>query len=127
MGLEKVPCIIADDLTPEQIKAFRLADNKVGELAEWDFEKLENELFDLSEQFDMTKMGFEEITYNHIEDLLHEDDVMSYESSGKDTFNITFTFPLEHKDAISEYISKNGKEYVANMITDVAQGVREWE
>ena len=41
MGLETVPCIIADDLTPEQIKAFRLADNKVGELAEWDFAKLE--------------------------------------------------------------------------------------
>lgn len=37
LGLEKVPCIIADDLTPEQIKAYRLADNKVAEKAEWDF------------------------------------------------------------------------------------------
>lgn len=36
LGLEKVPCIIADDLTPEQIKAYRLADNKVGESAKWD-------------------------------------------------------------------------------------------
>lgn len=58
LGLEKVPCIIADDLTPEQIKAFRLADNKVGELAEWDFSKLEEELLDLSEQFDMNAFGF---------------------------------------------------------------------
>lgn len=74
----------------------------------------------------MVKMGFEEIAYNHIESLLHEDDVMSYGASGKDTFNITFTFPLEHKEAISAYVSKNGKEYIANMITDTARGVREW-
>ena len=36
LGLDTVPCIIADDLTPEQIQAFRLADNKTAELAEWD-------------------------------------------------------------------------------------------
>lgn len=58
MGLEKVPCIIADDLTPEQIKAFRLADNKVGELAEWDFAKLENELVNLADMFDFNAFGF---------------------------------------------------------------------
>ena len=40
LGLEEVPCIVASDLTPEQVKAFRLADNKVGELATWDLEKL---------------------------------------------------------------------------------------
>lgn len=44
LGIEKVPCIIADDLTDEQIKAFRLADNKVGEIATWDFELLDSEL-----------------------------------------------------------------------------------
>ena len=36
LGLETVPCIIADDLTPAQIKAFRLADNKTAEFSEWD-------------------------------------------------------------------------------------------
>lgn len=57
LGLEFVPCVIADDLTPEQIKAFRLADNKTAELATWDFEKLEAELADLGEM-DMEKFGF---------------------------------------------------------------------
>ena len=57
LGLEVVPCIVADDLTPEQIKAFRLADNKTGELASWDFEKLEEELAALSE-VDMSAFGF---------------------------------------------------------------------
>lgn len=57
LGLEVVPCIVADDLTPAQIKAFRLADNKTGELASWDFEKLEAELAALSE-VDMSAFGF---------------------------------------------------------------------
>ena len=57
LGLKTVPCIVADDLTPEQIKAFRLVDNKVGELAGWDFEKLDLELEELD--FDMTPFGFE--------------------------------------------------------------------
>ena len=48
LGLEKVPCIVADDLTPEQIKAFRLVDNKTAELAGWDFEKLDAELLSAS-------------------------------------------------------------------------------
>lgn len=59
LGLETVPCIIADDLTPEQVKAFRLADNKTAELAEWDFETLETELAELSEDFDMAAFGFD--------------------------------------------------------------------
>lgn len=41
LGLKKVPCIRADDLTEEQVKAFRLADNKTAELAFWDFTKLD--------------------------------------------------------------------------------------
>ena len=41
LGLKKVPVIKADDLTDEQVRAFRLADNKTAEIAEWDFEKLE--------------------------------------------------------------------------------------
>lgn len=60
LGLESVPCIVADDLTPEKIKAFRLADNKVGELAGWNFAKLEEELSALSSTFDMTDFGFPE-------------------------------------------------------------------
>lgn len=60
LGLESVPVIRADDLTPEQVKAFRLVDNKTAELAEWDFEKLNAELAELSEM-DMSQFGFEEI------------------------------------------------------------------
>lgn len=57
LGLTKVPCIRADDLTDEQVKAFRLADNKVSELATWDENKLNIELEDIN--LDMSEFGFE--------------------------------------------------------------------
>lgn len=47
LKLKEVPCVIADDLTPEQIKAFRLADNKVSDVAIWDNKKLLQELDEL--------------------------------------------------------------------------------
>lgn len=57
LGFKEVPCIVADDLNEEQIKAFRLADNKVGEFAEWDFDLLNSELDDLID-IDMELFGF---------------------------------------------------------------------
>ena len=57
LGLQTVPCIIADDLTEEQVRAFRLADNKTSEFAEWDFEKLNEELAELHD-IDMSMFGF---------------------------------------------------------------------
>ena len=47
LGLKEIPCIVADDLTPEQVKAFRLADNKVSELASWDIAALAVEIDEL--------------------------------------------------------------------------------
>lgn len=58
LGLETVPCVIADNLSEEQVKAYRLADNKVGELAEWDFELLAGELDDIMD-IDMSDFGFD--------------------------------------------------------------------
>lgn len=60
LGLETVPVIKADDLTEEQVRAFRLADNKTAEFAEWDFVALQEELDQISE-IDMSLFGFEEI------------------------------------------------------------------
>lgn len=58
LGLETVPVIVADDLSEEQIKAFRLADNKVGEIAVWDLDLLNEELNDILD-LDMSVFGFE--------------------------------------------------------------------
>ena len=58
LNLESVPCIVADDLNDEQIKAFRLADNKVSEKALWDFDLLDEEISKIV-NFDMADFGFQ--------------------------------------------------------------------
>ena len=60
LGMEKLPCVRADDLTDAELKAFRLADNKVQELSGWDFEKLDAEMEQLKIDFDgdMVDFGF---------------------------------------------------------------------
>jgi site-specific DNA-methyltransferase (adenine-specific) len=80
LGLQTVPCLVADDLNKEQINAFRLADNKVGELATWDLDKLEAELasisdidmsvyaFDMDEEVTQTIRGSEEVSLEDFED-----------------------------------------------------------
>lgn len=60
LGLKEVPVVVADNLTPEQVNAYRLADNKTGELANWDFDKLDTELQKI-DNLDMTDFGFENI------------------------------------------------------------------
>lgn len=57
LGMKVVPCVVADDLTDEQIKAYRLADNKVGEESEWDLDLLGMELDNILD-IDMEQFGF---------------------------------------------------------------------
>ena len=57
LKLKKVPCVIADDLTEEEIRAYRLADNKVAELAGWNEELLAFEM-DCIKEIDMSAFGF---------------------------------------------------------------------
>ena len=72
LGLTKVPCVIADDLNEEQIKAFRLADNKVAEKSEWNFDLLDEELGDIL-NLDMSDFGFE-LKLDEEEKKVEEDD-----------------------------------------------------
>ena len=59
LGMETVPVIVADDLTPAQIQAFRIADNKTAEIADWDYDLLPIELAALQDQhFDLDLIGF---------------------------------------------------------------------
>ena len=57
LGLTEVPCIIADDLTPKQIRQYRLADNRTAEFSKWDNDLLNFELSEID--LDMTQFGFE--------------------------------------------------------------------
>lgn len=74
LGLETVPCIIADDLTEEQVRAFRLADNKTAELAEWDFDLLDIELSDIT-NIDMGDFGFDDLSVADDSNEIVEDEI----------------------------------------------------
>jgi ParB-like chromosome segregation protein Spo0J len=60
LGLAKVPVHVAKDLSPEQVKAYRIADNSTGDLATWDYDLLPLELKDLqAADFDLSVLGFD--------------------------------------------------------------------
>ena len=116
LGLKEVPCIVADDLTDEQIKAFRLADNKVSEKSEWDFELLDEELKDII-NIDMEDLGFLNINLdaeNYIDDLLTTE--LVDHKVDTEQFSITFVFDINDKEKIEKYIKQNGKESIVDMI-----------
>lgn len=105
LKFKEVPCIIADDLTEEQVKAYRLADNKVSEFAEWDFNMLSAELEDLID-FDMSIFGFD------IETITGDDfgDEFSLADGDKpEICQMTFTLHERQKELI---------EYAMNVVSD---------
>ena len=60
LGLDVVPVHVADNLTPEQVQAYRIADNKTGEIAEWNYDLLPVEIKELQEKdFDLSLLGFD--------------------------------------------------------------------
>lgn len=72
LGLTEVPVVVAENLTDEQVRAYRLADNKTGELAEWDFTALEEELAGIGE-LDMSLFGFEPKEMKEPEEITEDD------------------------------------------------------
>ncbi len=73
LKLKEVPVVIADNLTEEQVKAYRLADNKTAEKAEWDFDLLTDELLSLQElDFDMEQFGFD-FDFSEDEEAVEDD------------------------------------------------------
>ena len=73
LGIKNIPCIVADDLTEEQVKAFRLADNKVSEKSMWDYTKLDEELDNILD-IDMSMFNFENIEETNLDDFFEDND-----------------------------------------------------
>lgn len=92
LKMQEVPCIMADDLTDAQIKAFRLADNKVGESSEWDDDLLDDELALLEDDFDMEEFGFEKF----------EEEEREKDIDTEDRFTITIDC-IDEADATEKY------------------------
>lgn len=89
IGLETVPCVMADTLNEKQIRAFRIADNKCSDYSIWDNKKLLEELEDLEDEF----TGFE--TSDVFDDTLDESDNAVLQ---EDREGVTYSVKFESQD-----------------------------
>lgn len=109
LGLKEVPCIRARDLTDEQIKAFRLADNKVAEFSTWDLDKLDIELGEICD-INMNDFGFDEFEIN------------------EEDFGTDFELPKGDKNEICQMtftLHEKQKELIEYAVKLVGEDVRE--
>src|SRR5699024_9376686 len=109
IGMDEIPVIIADDLTEEQIKAFRLADNKVAEFSEWDFDLLSDEINGLD--IDMDDFGFDEIEEK---DNVEEEDTSSVDLDE----NVVIVVEADTESKLEEIFSELVEEgYQCRLLT----------
>ena len=126
LNMDSVPCVRADDLTDEQIKALRLADNKTNE-SEWDFDLLDMELSDI--EIDMEQFGFD------IDDISADDfgeDFSRPDGDKPETVYLSLTLNIKQKELIEYAISligDNVKETFGNTNkagNAIYEVVRQW-
>lgn len=118
LRLKEVPVIYADDLTDEQVKAFRLADNKTAELSDWDFDTLDDEINSITD-INMSDFGFEildeadleieherqaDIVQGRVENILNLG-IGEYEGTGQ--YDIPILQPVYELPEIKEWIPFN--------------------
>lgn len=115
LGLKEVPCIVADDLTPAQIKAFRIAENKTNDLASWNDDLLGQELKDVIEDFDMTDFGFGDFEISMLTDDMepeaYDDELIKQYSNNADDF-------LTNKRVIITYKTDEETEFLKNLFKE---------
>ena len=113
LGLTEVPCIVADDLDEKQIQAFRIAENKTNDLAEWNDDMLADELKDIIGDIDMTDFGFGDfeismLTYD-MEPEKFDDKIIEEYSQNSDDF-------LVSKRVILTYSTPEEEEYLKKLL-----------
>lgn len=125
LGLEEVPCIVASDLTEEQIRELALIDNKSSEIAEWDFDLLGDELADLDlSDFDLDWFETDEETSTGTEESSEDNpytmkvDIPQYQIKG-DCPNISELVNLDKQKELeleinNSNISKEQREFLLN-------------
>lgn len=121
-GMDSYPCLIADNLTDEQVRAYRLADNKTAEIAIWDRELLDEELQKI-EEIEMDLFGFEIEDNNgvsYLESLM--EDEFSTKTNDPKYFEVSFVFGIEHKETINKYLKDNGKDEIVDLILKHIEG-----
>lgn len=123
LGLSKVPVVIADDLTDEQVKAFRLADNKVAEFSQWDEDLLRSELNQLDD-IDMEQFGFDDMLPTNEEFEENEEETNPY------TMNVespVYEITGEEPNVIDLYDTESAQKLQSKIIaSDVPDDIKDF-
>lgn len=115
LGLETVPCVVADDLTDEQVKAFRIADNKTAEKASWDLDALKTEMEELEEidGIDMRDFGFGDF---EISALTEDMEAEGYDNELIDAFSEHSEEALKKQRVIITYETEEEQLYLEKLL-----------
>lgn len=124
LGMERVPVMHLDRMTDEQRRAYTHVHNQLTMNTGWDFETLDLDIEELSGLgFRMGEFGFDGgIEFNTLDELMNEDFVTV--NDDRETFSVTFEFPLDEEDSIKGYIASCGKEQIVACIVEQAAS---WE
>lgn len=121
LKLEKVPCIMANDLTEEQVRKFRIVDNKVSEYSFWDFEKLDEELEGILD-IDMEDYGFLNFddNFEFIDRMLESG--IGGGAQEKELFKLSIDFPADEKELIENNIEiMTKKEIIIKVVERIEE------
>ena len=115
LGMVSVPCELIEDLTEDEIRAYRVIDNEIAK-GDTDFDILSEEL-DKIASVDMSDFDIE------IPDMFSVDDIQDFggydkNDDDRDYFNKTFTFPIDKKKAIISYLSKHQNDVIERIIKE---------
>ena len=129
LNYKEIACIIADDLTEEQIKAYRIADNKISELRFWDNDLLESELGKIKDNFKLENLGFSADEIDLLEDTgiehYFEEGFTSFADEMKNKseyFQISFYFPKDKEDRLKNRLNALGKDKITEKIIKILEG-----
>ena len=111
LGYKTVPCELIDNLTDDEIIAYRLIDNRISE-GEYD---LSLEFEELSEiELDMTEFDFDSFSIDDIDEV----DGYDKHNDDREYFEKTLTFPIEKKQQITNYLKKHYDEVIERIMHD---------
>lgn len=131
LGLERVPCLRADELTEQEIKALRLADNKVSELAKWDTNLLDLELGELADfGLDMSGLGFGDVALGGEEDSGSGEASASEAPNEAENYNITYQIVFDDETQQTmwfEFLRRIKTAYGCETIAEnITRAITEW-
>lgn len=125
LEMAEVPVVIAEDLTPEQVKAYRIADNRVGEESQWDDEFLALEFSDLdTAEFNTGILGFDESEIESIQKALDEAATEIEDGySGNDDDDLDDVEEADTQATIGEYRFTIERQKYLDWMEDIKQSV----